>query len=118
MFSKREKAANQLREAVALFDGRWRLRILFDLFGGKERRFNELERRIGISQKVLTQQLRALERDGLVKRTVFPEVPPRVQYSLTPWGQSLCPTLDSLWNWHQQKPVSEPVDLPRVAVER
>lgn len=105
MASPGENASNGLREAVSLFDGRWRLRILFELFGGRVRRFNELERRLeGISQKVLTQQLRALERDGLVRRTVFPEVPPRVEYSLTPWGQSLCPSLDSLLTWLRARP--------------
>lgn len=103
MASSQEKATTEVLEAVSLFDGRWRLRILFELFGGKVRRFNALERSPGISQKVLTQQLRALERDGLVKRTAFPEVPPRVEYALTPWGQALCPSLDSLLAWLHQR---------------
>jgi DNA-binding HxlR family transcriptional regulator len=49
------------------------------------------------------QQLRQLEADGLVERTVYPEVPPRVDYRMTPWGQALCPVLDALLYWHEQR---------------
>jgi len=74
--------------------------ILFRLFGGRVLRFSELERAIpGISQKMLGQQLRQLEHDGVLVRTVYPEVPPRVDYRLTDWGQSLCPVLDRLLRW-------------------
>ena len=66
----------------------------------RPRRFNELQRIItGISQKVLTQTLRSLERDGLVTRTVYPEVPPRVEYALTPLGTTLIEPLAALRNW-------------------
>ena len=57
-----------------------------------------------ISQKMLAQQLRALEADGLVRRTVYPEVPPKVEYQLTDWGQALCPVLDALLSWREGKP--------------
>lgn len=64
------------------------------------RRFNELQRMItGISQKVLTQTLRSLERDGLVTRTIYAEVPPRVEYALTPLGKTLIGPLAALKNW-------------------
>ena len=53
----------------------------------------------GVSQKMLIQQLRELERDGIVKRVVYPQVPPKVEYSLTEWGQAMCPALDSLLEW-------------------
>lgn len=67
---------------------------------GRPRRFNELQRVItGISQKVLTQTLRSLERDGLVTRTVYPEVPPHVEYALTPLGTTLIEPLAALRNW-------------------
>lgn len=67
---------------------------------GTPRRFSELQRIItGISQKVLTQTLRSLERDGLVTRTVYPEVPPRVEYALTPLGETLIEPLVALRNW-------------------
>lgn len=70
-------------------------------------RFSALERAIpGVTQKMLAQQLRQLERDGLVHRTVYPEVPPRVEYALTPWGQSLCPVLDALLTWADARPTS------------
>lgn len=69
------------------------------------RRYSELEKSIpGISQKMLAQQLRALEADGLVRRTVYPEVPPKVEYQLTDWGQALCPVLDALLSWREGKP--------------
>ena len=62
--------------------------------------FSELERAIpAVSQKVLTQQLRQLERDGIVRRVVYPQVPPKVEYALTDWGQALCPVLDALLKW-------------------
>ncbi len=93
-------AASGVEQAFKILDGRWKLVILFHLFGGKILRFSELERAISaISQKMLTQQLRQLEKDGLVQRTVHPEVPPRVEYRLTPWGQALCPALDALLEW-------------------
>src|SRR5215204_1332462 len=83
--------AEKVVDAIKLVEGRWKLEILFQLFGGKVRRFSELERALpAISQKMLAQQLRQMESDGMVTRTVHPEVPPRVDYSLTDWGQALC----------------------------
>ena len=74
--------------------------ILFHLFGGKVLRFSDLERAIpGISQKMLTQQLRQMESDGMVRRIVHAQVPPKVEYGLTDWGQALCPALDALLRW-------------------
>ena len=68
-------------------------------------RFSELEKAIpGVSQKMLIQQLRELERDGIVRRTVYPQVPPKVEYDLTKWGQAMCPALDSLLEWAAQRP--------------
>src|SRR3954464_2442410 len=69
----------------------------------KTMRFNELRHAIGgISQRMLTLTLRNLERDGLVTRTVFPEIPPRVEYQLTELGRTLTVPLDTLWNWAAQ----------------
>lgn len=96
----RETAAIGVEKVIKLLDGRWKLLILFQLFGGRVLRFSDLERAIpAVSQKMLIQQLRKLENDGIVKRLVYPEVPPRVEYSLTEWGQDLCPVLDALLNW-------------------
>lgn len=93
-------AAREVEAAIRLLDGRWKLRILFHLFDGQVQRYSDLERQIPeISQKMLAQQLRQLESDGLVSRTVHPEVPPRVEYRLTAWGQALCPALDGLLQW-------------------
>jgi DNA-binding HxlR family transcriptional regulator len=96
----RVTGAESVGEALKLLEGRWKLLILFQLFGGQVMRFSELERAIpGITQKMLSQQLRQLEADGLVHRHAYPQVPPRVEYSLTEWGQALCPTLDALLTW-------------------
>jgi DNA-binding HxlR family transcriptional regulator len=100
-------AAQGVEESIRLLEGRWKLVILFHLFGGHVLRFSELERAIpGISQKMLGQQLRQLEADGLVERTVHPEIPPKVEYALTAWGQDLCPALDALLHWSSTRPVT------------
>lgn len=91
-----------------MLEGRWKLVILFHLFGGKTLRFSDLERAIpGISQKMLAQQLRQLEQDRIVTRIVHPTVPPKVEYHLTEWGQSLCPALDRLLTWAEHQPSLE-----------
>lgn len=100
--------ARSVQNVLRVLEGRWKLVILFQLFGGKVLRFSELERAIpGISQKMLAQQLRDLEDSGVVARIVHPEVPPRVEYRLTEWGQALCPALDSLLLWAEGAP--EPI---------
>lgn len=93
-------AAAGARAAIQLIEGRWKLLIVFNLFGQGVLRFSELERSIPeVSQKMLVQQLRELERDGVVSRTIYPEVPPKVEYALTEWGLAMCPTLNSLLEW-------------------
>ena len=84
---------------LSLIGDKWKVLILRDLMEGTKR-FSELRRSVGnVSQKVLTAQLRSMEADGLVERTVYPEVPPRVEYSLTETGRSLKPVIDSMWDW-------------------
>ena len=93
-------AANGVEQAFKMLEGRWKLMILFHLFGGKMLRFSALERAIpAISQKMLIQQLRQMEKDGIVRRVVHHQVPPKVEYGLTGWGQALCPALDALLQW-------------------
>src|SRR6476659_1912184 len=93
-------AATGVEQALKVLEGRWKLVILFHLFGGKLLRFSELERAIpAISQKMLIQQLRQMEKDGMVRRIVHHQVPPKVEYALTDWGQALCPALDALLKW-------------------
>ncbi|RKT22455.1 HxlR family transcriptional regulator [Paraburkholderia sp. RAU2J] len=97
-------AAIGVEAAFRLLEGRWKLVILFHLFGGQVRRFSELERLIpGITQKMLAQQLRRLEEDGIVTRTVYHQVPPKVDYRLTDWGQALCPALDAILKWAERR---------------
>jgi DNA-binding HxlR family transcriptional regulator len=97
-------AAVGVEEVLKLLEGRWKLTILFHLFDGKVQRYSDFEKLIaGISQKMLAQQLRQLEGDGIVARKVYPHVPPKVEYRLTKWGQSLCPALDALLKWAEQR---------------
>jgi DNA-binding HxlR family transcriptional regulator len=97
-------AAIDVEAILKLLEGRWKLVILFHLFGGQVQRFSDLEKLItGISQKMLAQQLRQLEDDGIVTRTVYEQVPPKVDYQLTEWGQMLCPALDALLTWAERR---------------
>jgi len=97
-------AAKGIEQALKFIDGRWKLLILFHLFGGQVLRYSDLERAIpGVSQKMLAQQLRQLEADGIVERTVHSQVPPKVEYRLSAWGQSLCPALDALLEWAEKR---------------
>jgi DNA-binding HxlR family transcriptional regulator len=85
--------------ALKVINGRWKLLILKELFTGKKR-FGELQRAVGgVTQKVLTQQLRELELDGIVDRVVYPEIPPKVEYSLTLLGESLQPLTEMMHDW-------------------
>jgi DNA-binding HxlR family transcriptional regulator len=82
-----------------LIGGRWKIVILWYLFQGIKR-FSELRRALdGVSQKVLTQQLRDMERDGIVARTVYAQVPLKVEYSITPLGLSLKPVVEAMHQW-------------------
>lgn len=97
-------AALGVEEVLRLLEGRWKLVILFHLFDGKIQRFSELERLIpGISQKMLAQQLKQLEADGIILRKLYPQVPPKVEYRLTEWGQALCPALDAILKWGEAR---------------
>jgi DNA-binding HxlR family transcriptional regulator len=110
-----QTAAQSTQNVIRVLEGRWKLVILFQLFGSNVRRFSELERAIpGVSQKMLIQQLRQLEIDGVVARIVHAQVPPKVEYHLTEWGQSLCPVLDKLLNWAE----AAPVDVRERLIER
>lgn len=99
-----ESAAKGIDDALRILEGRWKMKILFQLFDKGTLRFSELERHLpGISQKMLIQQLRDLERDGIVGRTVHPVVPPKVDYWLTEIGQDLCPVLDAVLEWAERR---------------
>lgn len=94
-----ELPACPVETTLTLIGNKWVVLVLRDLADGA-RRFSQLQRSIGhISQKVLTQQLRAMEANGLVTRTVYAEVPPRVEYALTELGHSLKPVLDAMKEW-------------------
>lgn len=97
-------AADGVEQVLKILEGKWKLVILFHLFGGQVMRFSELEKAIpAITQKMLIQQLRQMEVDGVVTRTIYHQVPPKVEYSLTDWGQELCPALDALLKWAAQR---------------
>lgn len=91
----------EMRRAFALLSGKWKLEIMW-LLNQRVYRFGELRKAIpGITQHMLTAQLRELEADGLVLRTVFAEVPPRVEYEITPKARGLGPTMQALTAWWQ-----------------
>ncbi|WP_066497986.1 winged helix-turn-helix transcriptional regulator [Abyssisolibacter fermentans] len=99
---KKELPLCPVETTLTLIGDKWKVLILRDLIDGTKR-FGELKKSIGpISQKVLTQQLRSMEEDGLVERKAYAEVPPRVEYSLTETGSSLKPILDSMWIWGEK----------------
>ena len=102
MLTKEEMPACPVATTVALIGSKWKLLILRNLMA-RPWRFNELKKDLnGVSQKVLTDSLRSLEEDGIVTRTIYPEVPPRVEYSLTPLGRSLKPIMDAMRVWGEQ----------------
>lgn len=96
---RNELPACPVETTLTLISNKWKVLILRDLMTGTKR-FGELKKSIGaVTQKVLTAQLREMETAGLLTRTVYAEVPPRVEYTLTELGYSLKPILDAMWNW-------------------
>ena len=99
MITKDELPECPVATTVQLIGSKWKLLIIRNLLV-RPWRFNELKKDLtGISQKVLTDSLRSMEEDGLITRTVYPEVPPRVEYALSDLGKSLKPILDSMVEW-------------------
>lgn len=99
MLTKEEMPACPVATTVALIGSKWKLLIIRNLLA-RPWRFNELKKDLeGISQKVLTDSLRSLEADGIITRTAYPEVPPRVEYALSELGESMRPIIDSMEAW-------------------
>src|SRR6185295_376484 len=102
-----DMAARGIESAFRMLEGRWKMVIIFHLFARGVLRFSELERAIpAVSQKMLIQQLREVERDGIVDRTMYPQAPPKVEYALTKWGQAMCPALNEILEWAVRRPRS------------
>lgn len=102
MLTKEEMPACPVATTVQLIGSKWKLLILRNLLV-RPWRFNELKKDLeGISQKVLTDSLRSMEEDGLVNRTVFPEVPPRVEYALSELGESMRPIIQAMEQWGKE----------------
>lgn len=96
---KKELPACPVETTLTLINSRWSILILRDLMQ-ETKRFGQLQRSLGkVSQKVLSSTLKDMEKNGLIIRKVYPEVPPKVEYSLSPLGDSLSPVLDSLKQW-------------------
>jgi DNA-binding HxlR family transcriptional regulator len=109
-----DMAATGIEGVFRILEGRWKMDIIFHLFDKGVLRFSELERAIpAVSQTMLIQQLRELERDGIVSRTVYPQVPPKVEYDLTTWGKAMCPALDALLEWAALRPAANPSQSAR-----
>ena len=98
---RRSEWAAATTEALRVLEGKWKIVIITQLFAAKKPlRFSELERLVeGVNQKMLIQQLKQLEKDGIVERTVYPEVPPRVEYTLGALGIALGPSMEALIEW-------------------
>ncbi|CAH1197278.1 MULTISPECIES: winged helix-turn-helix transcriptional regulator [Paenibacillus] len=88
---------------MSVIGGKWKMAILYLVSAKQPIRFNEMQRQLGaVTYKVLSAQLKELEADGLVKRVEYPQIPPKVEYSLTPRGQTLLPVLEQLCEWGAQ----------------
>ena len=99
MLTKEELPACPVATTVRLIGSKWKLLIIRNLLQ-RPWRFNELKKNLeGISQKVLTDSLHSMEADGIVTRTVYPEVPPRVEYTLSELGESMRPVMDAMEKW-------------------
>jgi len=99
MARSRKAVGCPVEVTLRVIEGRWKVMALHYLMPGMKR-FNELNRLLtGISPRTLAKQLRELERDGIVRRKVYPEIPPRVEYSLTPLGRSIEPVLQAIHDW-------------------
>ena len=99
MLTKEELPACPVATTVQMIGSKWKLLIMRNLLQ-RPWRFNELKKDLeGISQKVLTDSLRSMEADGIVTRTVYPEVPPRVEYALSDLGESMRPIMDAMEIW-------------------
>ena len=99
MLTKEELPECPVATTVQLIGSKWKLLIMRNLLQ-RPWRFNELKKNLeGISQKVLTDSLRSMEADGIITRTVYPEVPPRVEYALSETGESMRPILNAMYDW-------------------
>ena len=110
--TRKSLPACPVETTLTLISDKWKVLILRDLLPGTKR-FGELKKSIGhVTQKVLTAQLRQMEESGLLTRTVYAEVPPRVEYTLTDLGYSLKPILDAMWAWGEgyQEKMGHPND--------
>ena len=118
MLTKEEMPACPVATTVQLIGSKWKLLILSNLLA-RPWRFNELRKSLeGISQKVLTDSLRSMEEDGLVTRTVYPEVPPRVEYSLSPLGESMRPIIQAMEQWGAQYKASKAREQQGLSAEK
>lgn len=99
MIANTSEQCSAMSDILSRIGDKWSVMVVGSLRDGTLR-FSEIRRSIhGISQRMLTLTLRNLERDGLVSRKLYPEVPPRVEYTLTPLGETLVPVIGALWNW-------------------
>ena len=109
MKTKDELPECPVATTVSIIGSKWKLLIIRNLLA-RPWRFNELKKDLeGISQKVLTDSLRAMEDDGIITRTVYPEVPPRVEYDLSELGESMRPILDAMKGWGEEYKKSSPI---------
>jgi DNA-binding HxlR family transcriptional regulator len=115
----RDLCAAELQSALGCLEGRWKMMILSQLFAGPLLRFSDLQRAIPkVSQKMLIQQLRDLERNGIISRTVHAQVPPKVEYGLTDLGRALAPVFLALLDWAELRSAAVKATLLQGASEK
>ena len=108
--ARRQVWSAAINETLRVFEGKWKIVIINELMAAKRQplRFSALEKLIpDVTQKMLIQQLKALQQDGIVHRTVYAEVPPRVEYALTELGHALAPSMTALIDWAQLRQSSQ-----------
>lgn len=97
------RRCESMSKVQSIISGKWKILILWYISFYKMQRFNELQRRLGgITHSTLSKQLRELEEDGLIIRTVYPEVPPKVEYTLSKLGESFVPIMENMQNWSNE----------------
>lgn len=102
------KKCAAMAEFQRILSGKWKILILWYICVEERRRFGELMRQIGeITQSTLTKQLRELESDGLINRMVYPEIPPKVEYSLTELGKSFVPVMELMKSWSEERLINK-----------
>ncbi|GEK58265.1 transcriptional regulator [Marinococcus halophilus] len=116
---KKEVEFCQFQEALGILVGKWKPVILVHLLNDGTQRFSVLKRKMpGITQRMLTKQLRELEDEDIIQRVIYPEIPPKVEYSITEYGRSLEPILEAMHEWGSSHVARKQAEEPEAQEEK